>query len=168
MIISLIAAMDRNRGIGYQNDLPWVGKIPRDMARFKELTTGKSVIMGRKTFASIGHTLPNRMNIVLTRDKNWSADGVWHVHSLKEAIEEARKNASSKEVFVIGGAELFREAFPFADRMYLTEIDGVFPADVLFPEYDPLQWKQSALTVHRADDRNAFNLRFLDLKRTTP
>jgi dihydrofolate reductase len=167
MIISIIAAMDKKRGIGFQNSLPWAGQIPRDMARFKELTTGHTVIMGRKTFDSIGRALPNRMNIVLTRDNNWNAEGVWHAHSLTEALKEARANGSGEEVFIIGGAYLYREALPLADRMYLTEIDDVFTCDTFFPEYDPLEWTHDSLVVHHADDRNAFKVKFLNLTRKT-
>ncbi len=165
MIISLIAAMDKKRGIGFENALAWAGKIPRDMTRFKELTLGRTVIMGRKTYDSIGRALPNRMNIVLTRDNNWSAKGVWHVHSLTEALKEAGVNGISEEVFIIGGASLYKEALPLAHRMYLTEIDDVFPCDTFFPEYDPLGWRQASLILHHADDRNEFKLKFLDLER---
>lgn len=165
MIISLIVAHDKKHGIGMKNALPWTGKIPRDMARFKELTTGKPVIMGRKTFESIGKPLPNRTNIILTRDRTWRAAGVWRAHTLSEALAIAGKE--SEEVFVIGGAELFHQALPLAARMYITEIDGTFDCDVFFPKYDPLLWKQSSLVVHHADDRNTFKLKFLNLERKT-
>lgn len=165
MIISLIGAMDQGRGIGKDNALPWAGKIPRDMARFKELTTGKTVVMGRKTFASIGRVLPNRMNIVLTHDRDWHADGVWHVHSLKEALAEATNNGGSEEVFIIGGASLYAETLPIADRMYLTEIDGVFACDAFFPPYDELPFVRTSVEVHHADARNFYKLKFLSFKR---
>ncbi len=167
MIISIIAAMDKNRGIGKDNALPWAGKTPRDMKHFRELTTGHTVIMGRKTFDSIGKALPNRMNIVLTRDKGWSAKDVWHEHSFEAALKEAARNGSSEEVFIIGGASLYAEALPLANRMYLTEIDGEFTCDTFFPECDPLAWRQASLTVHHADDRNAYKMRFLNLERKT-
>lgn len=164
MIISLIVAHDKKLGIGAGNALPWAGKIPRDMARFKTLTTEKTVIMGRKTFESIGRALPNRMNIVLTRDKTWRASGVWRAHSLAEAFALV---GMEDEVFIIGGAELFREALPTAGRMYITEIDGIFPCDAFFPQYDQKDWGEISKEVHRADDRNKFALRFLDLEKKT-
>lgn len=163
MTISLIVAMDKKRGIGFQNTLPWAGKIPRDMARFKELTMGKPVIMGRKTFESIGRALPHRPNIVLTRDKKWRARGVRVAHSLKDAL----LGHGDGEVFIIGGAELFREALPIADRMYITEIDGEFVSDTFFPEYDEMSWVRTSMQIHQADDRNFFKLKFLNFKSKT-
>ncbi len=168
MIVSLISAMDKKRGIGKDNALPWAGKLPRDMKRFKDLTIGKSVIMGRKTFESVGKPLKDRMNIVLTRDIKWHHDGVWHVHSLDEAIEEAKKNGSSEEIFIIGGASLYEEALPRAQRMYLTEIDGEFACDAFFPEYAPKEWCHISLNVWNRDDRNAYKMRFLNLERKIP
>lgn len=166
MRISLIVAMDKNRGIGKGNILPWGGMVPRDMARFKELTMGKPVIMGRNTFKSIGHALPERMNIVLTHDTQWGAKNVWCAGDLESGLRLAHENALlSSEALIIGGAQIFREALPLVTRIYLTEIDGSFSCDTFFPEYDPLEWRQSSLIVHHADLRNQYKLRFHTLER---
>lgn len=167
MNISLIVAMDKHRGIGFQNSLPWARKIPRDMARFKELTMDKPVIMGRKTFESIGQKLPGRLNIVLTRDQRWKAMGVKTVHSLPDALAYAFGVRNQREVFIIGGAELFKEALPIANHMYITEIDEIFTCDTFFPEYDEAAWVRESMQVYQADDRNAFKLRFVNLIRKT-
>ncbi|MBI2651863.1 type 3 dihydrofolate reductase [Candidatus Woesearchaeota archaeon] len=137
MIISLIAAMGKNRIIGKNNSLPW--RLPEDMKRFKQLTLGKPVVMGRKTFESIGKPLPNRTNIIITHDKNYKAEGCIIVHSVKEALKTAEGN---KEVMIIGGEKIFREFLPIADRMYLTFIDEDFEGDAYFPEYDKEEWKE--------------------------
>ena len=168
MIISIIVAHDKNYGIGKDNALPWAGKLPRDMRRFKDLTMGHPIIMGRKTFDSIGRALPGRMNIVLTRDKNWNAQNAWHVPSLEAALREATRNGSgSEEVFIIGGAQLFTEALPMANRMFITEIGQTFDCDVFFPPYDQLAWKHSSTIFHHADEKNMYKLKFLGLERKT-
>src|SRR5262245_8417642 len=128
-IVSLIVAMAENGVIGRDNALPW--RLPEDLRRFKTITMGKPVIMGRKTFESIGKPLPGRTNIVLTRDKSWSADGVSVVHSFDEAMARAGEVA---EVAVIGGAELFRMALARADRIYLTLVHAEVAGDVVFPQ----------------------------------
>lgn len=167
MIISIIVAMDSKRGIGFEGGIPWAGKAQKDSKRFRELTTGRTVIMGRKTFDSIGRALPNRMNIVLTRDDKWHANGVWHEHSLADALKTAARDGSSEEVFIIGGASIYKEALPLANRMFITEIDGAFPCDTRFPEYNPLEWHRASVSVHHADDRNKCKMRFLNLERKT-
>jgi|TARA_Y100000310_G_scaffold105294_1_gene103705 dihydrofolate reductase len=136
MMISLIAAMGRNRVIGKDNSLPW--KLPEDMKRFKELTSGKTVIMGRKTFESIGRPLPNRKNIIITRDQNYKAEGCIVVHS----VEDALKNADNNEVMVIGGAQIYDLFLSKANKMYLTLIDHDFEGDAYFPEYNKDEWKE--------------------------
>ncbi|MAG91893.1 type 3 dihydrofolate reductase [Candidatus Woesearchaeota archaeon] len=135
-MISLIAAMGRNRVIGKDNSLPW--KLPEDMKRFKELTSGKTVIMGRKTFESIGRPLPNRKNIIITRDQNYKAEGCIVVHS----VEDALKNADNNEVMVIGGAQIYDLFLSKANKMYLTLIDHDFEGDAYFPEYNKDEWKE--------------------------
>src|SRR5688572_24314058 len=135
MRISLIVAMAENRVIGRNNQLPW--HLPADLKHFKSLTTGHSVIMGRKTFESMGKPLPNRRNIVITRQANFRADGVDTAHSLEEAISLAKGDA---EIFVIGGAEVFRDALNGADRLYLTLIHATIEGDVFFPEVDWSEW----------------------------
>ncbi|KKU79874.1 MAG: Dihydrofolate reductase [Parcubacteria group bacterium GW2011_GWA2_47_7] len=165
MNISIIVAHDKKHGIGKNNTMPWAGKLPRDMAHFKEVTSGKSVIMGRKTYESIGRPLPDRMNIVLTRDRTWRVPGVWRAHSLSEAF--ALANKESDDVFVIGGAELFREALPSATRLYITEIDAVFPCDAFFPTYDSAEWREDSTLIYKSDEKNAFGLKFIELEKKT-
>lgn len=130
--VSMIAAIGRDRGLGYQGQLLW--RIPEDLKRFKALTTGHPVIMGRTTFDSIGRPLPNRTNIVVTRNADWSHEGVTVAHSLEEALEKARE-AGPSEIFIIGGAQIYAEALPYSNKLYLTLIDDQKPADVFFPEY---------------------------------
>lgn len=131
MTISLIAAMSENRVIGLKGQLPW--HIPEDLKFFKETTAGKPVVMGRKTFDSLGKPLPKRRNIVVTRDENWSRDGCERVSSLDEAY---RLLKGEKEIFVIGGGEIYKAALSGADRIYLTVIHQTFDGDAYFPEFD--------------------------------
>ncbi len=129
MIISLIAAMAENRIIGKDGAIPW--HIPEDLKRFRELTWGHKIIVGRKTFESIGRPLPGRTTIILTRQLEYRAEGCMVVHDLAAALAAC---GSADEVFVCGGAEVYREAMPVADRIYLTVVHGSFPGDTLFPE----------------------------------
>lgn len=141
MRVSMIAAMDRNGVIGANNKLVW--HIPEDLRHFKRLTLGKPVIMGRKTFDSIGRPLPQRTNIVITRRSAWQAEGVNAVCNLEEALDLADKTASrlgETEVFIIGGEQIYRLALSFATRMYITEIDAEVDGDAFFPEFDREQW----------------------------
>lgn len=157
MLISLIAAIGKNRFIGKDNSLPW--KLPQDMKRFKELTLGKPVIMGRKTFESISKPLPHRKNIIITRDKNYMAEGCIVVHSAKDALKAARGN---EEVMVIGGEQIFKEFLPHANKMYLTLIDERFEGDVFFPEYNKNEWEE----VYREEHKNdKYKFVFVDFKR---
>jgi len=137
MEISIIAAVGPNRELGKDNKLLW--HISEDMKRFKELTTGKIVVMGRKTYESLGKPLPNRTNIIITRDPNYKAEGCLVVHSLTEAIKRSKiKNQKSKienEVFIIGGGEIYKQALPLADKLYLTVVEGKFEADTFFPDH---------------------------------
>ncbi len=131
-MISIIAAIQRkDRGLGFQNKLLF--RISDDLKNFKNLTEGNVVIMGRKTFESIGKPLPNRENIVITRNENFKPEGVSVVHSLDEALELAL--SFKKEIFIIGGGEIYQQALPRTDRLYLTVIDGDLPADTFFPDY---------------------------------
>lgn len=132
--ISIIAALGRDRGIGYRGELLW--RIPQDLKRFKATTFGKPVIMGRKTFESIGRILSGRLNIVVSRNKNSIVPGATNVHSLEAAIAAAKYEHT--EIFVIGGGEIYKEALPLADRLYLTLIDDLKPADTFFPAYEEL------------------------------
>lgn len=130
--ISIIAAIGKNRELGKKNKLLW--HIPDDLPRFKKLTLGHPIVMGRKTFESIGRPLPNRTNIVVTRDSSYEVEGVVVVHSIEKAIEEAKKK-DKEEIFVIGGGQIYEQALPFADRLYLTIVDAQAEADTYFPDY---------------------------------
>jgi dihydrofolate reductase len=133
-ILSAIAAIQQaDRGIGYQNDLLY--KIRGDLQWFKKLTTGHPIIMGRKTFDSIGKPLPNRTTIVVTRNKAWQHEGVLIASTIEEAVSKA-KEIEKEELFIIGGAEIFNQAFPFIDRLYLTVVEASKPADTFFPSYE--------------------------------
>lgn len=150
-MIALIVAMAANRVIGRDNALPW--HVPADLSHFKKLTLGKTVVMGRKTFQSIGRPLPNRHNIVVTRDPDWRADGVTVAHSLSEALARA----VGEEIMVIGGAGLYAESLPFAGRIYLTEIEAAPEGDTHFPELGP-DWREMARERHPGDPAYSFVL----------
>jgi dihydrofolate reductase len=160
MIVSLIAAVSKNLVIGKNNDLPW--KLPDDMKYFMETTRQHAVIMGRKNFDSLPpkyKPLKDRLNIVITRHKEVLKDyDVRAVGSIDEAFEQAPQ---SEEVFVIGGAEIFKQTLDRADRLYITEIDAVVDGDVFFPEYDKSQWKEVSRIHHNADDRHAYAFDFV-------
>ena len=162
MIISLIAAMDRNRLIGCDNELPW--KLPADLAHFKRVTMGKPVVMGRRTFESIGRPLPGRTNIVLTRMAGFNADGVLKADSLETAFALA---GDVDEVMVIGGGAVYEQALPLARRLYLTLVDGEFDGDAWFPEIDASRWREIETSQHRADERNPYDYRFVVLEKIT-
>ena len=134
-MISLIVAHDENRVIGYENDMPW--HLPGDLAYFKRTTMGKPIIMGRKTFESIGRALPGRLNIVITRNSDYAAEGITTVSNLSQAIELAKKEHA--EIMIIGGGQIFVEALPLAERLYITEIHHQFPGDTYFPAYEGWQ-----------------------------
>jgi dihydrofolate reductase len=171
MIISLIAAMDRNRGIGFDRDIPWFtnGKstIEGDMERFRNLTMGHPVIMGRTTYLSIGRALRGRTNIVLTHEVGFPLPDAIVVNSWKEAKREAGGVPGSNEVFVIGGGKVFREVLPKADRMYLTVIDKDFVVDTYFPEYDINEWNILDKNRFIMISKNTPPVHFIDLERKT-
>lgn len=135
MSLSIIAAMSANRVIGINNTIPW--KLPEDLKYFKKLTLGKSIIMGRKTFESIGRALPSRENIVLTKQQTYQVQGVKVAHSLKEAIELAE----NPEIFIIGGAEIYKQSLPLVETVYLTLIEKNFDGDAYFPKLDLKVWQ---------------------------
>lgn len=165
--LALIAAMARNRVIGRQNSLPW--RLPTDMRRFRELTIGHPVLMGRKTFESLGRPLPNRTNIVLTSDRAYSGQGCVTAHSLVQALAIAAKHLAPErpEVFVIGGENLYRQTLPHADRLYLTQIDAKIEGDAWFPEFTPEAWEVLARETRLADEKNPYDCVFLTLERKT-
>ncbi len=157
MIISLIAAMSKNRVIGKNNSIPW--KLPEDMRHFKRLTLGKTVVMGRKTFESIGKPLPKRVNIVITRDRSYMAKGCFVVNSVKDALKIPK---DGEEVMVIGGSEIYRQFLPFANVIYLTIIEKNFDGDSFFPEISRNEWKE----IKRERQGNGeFQYSFVTLKR---
>lgn len=166
--IALIWAMSRNRVIGRQNTLPW--RLPADMAHFKALTTGHPVIMGRRTFESLGRPLPNRTNIVLTGDRSWSMDGCLATHSLREAINlaVARLPAGKNEVFVMGGENVYRQALAYADRLYVTLVEADVEGDAWFPEIDWKEWRETERRQHVQDEKNAYGCTFLTYERLKP
>ena len=157
--VTLIAAMDRARAIGRGNAMPW--HLPDDFKRFRALTTGKAVVMGRKTFESIGKPLPKRRNIVISRDPRYRAEGTEVAHSLEAALE-----ALEGEVMIAGGGEIYALALPVAQRMHLTFVDTLVPeADAFFPAWPENQWLETAREHHGADDRHAFAFDFVDFER---
>ena len=157
MKISMIAAIaSGNRALGKNGDL--IYKIPEDLKRFKEITSGHTIIMGRKTFESIGRPLPNRTNIVITRDPNFSVDGVIVVHSLDEALEKAQ---GDDECFIIGGGQIYQEAIGKADKLYLTVVEGSPDADTYFPEYSDFK----KVVFEKDHEDSSFKYKFLDLER---
>ena len=159
-LISLIVAMAQNGVIGRDNSLPW--RLPEDLKRFRSFTLGKPILMGRKTFESIGRPLPERTNLVLTRDRRWYAHGVIVVHSVAEAVSQA---AASEELVAIGGAEIYRLLLPLARRMYLTHVHADVPGDITFPEFDPTQWADIDCSSQPADEEHAYPLTFVTLER---
>ncbi len=159
-LISLIVAMAQNGVIGRDNSLPW--RLPEDLKRFRAFTLGKPILMGRKTFESIRRPLPERTNLVLTRDRSWFAHGVVAVHSVEEALVQA---GSSAELVAIGGAEIYRLVLPFARRIYLTHVHADVPGDITFPEFDSTQWADVECSSQPADDEHAYPLTFVTLER---
>ena len=155
MLISLIAAMDENRLIGANNALPW--HLPADLQHFKAMTMGKPILMGRKTYDSIGRPLPGRTNVVITRDKNWHVDGCVVAHS----IEEALASVDAEEVMVMGGASFYEQMISRAGRLYITRIHGQYEGDAWFPEYESDDWRLVSKEYFSADDVNPVGHSFL-------
>ena len=163
MLRSLIVARARNGAIGKDNAMPW--HLPADLAHFKRTTLGHPVIMGRRTWESLGRALPGRRNIVVSRTPGYQAPGAQVVASLAEAWAAA---AGAEEAFVIGGAQLYAQALAEADRIYLTDVAGEVEADTHFPALPPGEWRESVLGTQDADERHRFALRFLLLERQRP
>ncbi|MFY9326793.1 MAG: dihydrofolate reductase [Georgfuchsia sp.] len=145
-LLTLIAAVARNGTIGRDNTLPW--RLPEDLKHFKALTIGHPIVMGRKTWESLGRPLPGRLNIVVTRDTAYHAEGATVVNSLQDALHLV---IDAEELFVIGGAEIYRLALPLADRLQLTELDADFDGDTHFPAFARSAWHETARVQHRAD-----------------
>ena len=160
MQLSIIVAMDRNRVIGRDDVLPW--HISSDLKNFKKITMGKPIIMGRKTHESIGRPLPGRENIILTRDKNYQAEGCTVLHSLEEIFDHCE---DVDEVMITGGSEIYKQSLEQASRLYLTEVHTEIEGDTFFPEFDWNQWNEISREDHKADEKNEFDYSFVILKR---
>ncbi len=161
-VLSAIAAMAENRVIGLNNRMPW--HMPADLKHFKTVTSGHPVLMGRKTFHSIGRPLPNRANIILTRDKQFTAQDCLVVPHPDAALSMALE-LDQDEVFIIGGAEIYRELLPRVQRLYLTIIHHQFEGDAFFPELNAAEWREVSREKHLADDKNAYDYSFVILER---
>jgi len=173
MNVNIIVAMAKNQVIGKDNKMPW--HLPADLAWFKKNTLNKPIIMGRKTCDSIGKALPNRTNIVLTRDKDYQKEGVICVSSVQQAIRVAKeahtKNNNSPiktqhaEIMVIGGSSIYTEFLPYADKLYITYIDLDTAGDTYFPPIAPAKWQEIYTESHLADEKNLLNYRYVILKK---
>lgn len=153
---SIIVAVDKHMGIGADNDLLWQRDLPADLKHFKDITMGHTIVMGRKTFESIGRALPGRENIVVSRSEEISVDDVMVVSSLEEAYEKA-----SHDVYVIGGGQIYEQAIADADQLYVTLVDEAFDvASVFFPEIDEETWEQISVESHKKDEKNKYNYSF--------
>lgn len=161
-MISFIFAMDKNRLIGKDNDLPW--HIPNDFKFFKDMTIGKTIIMGRKTFESFGKPLPDRKHIVITSNPDYDREGCTVVHSIDEILELENHDPDT-EWFVIGGGVLFEKMLPYANRMYLTYIDYEFEGDSYFPEFNKDDWNLVAETRGQKDEKNPYDYYFRTYER---
>lgn len=161
MTVSLIAALSKNRVIGKNNDLPW--HLPDDMKYFMQTTKGHHTIMGRKNYDSIPEKfrpLPNRTNIIVTRQLDFKAPGCLVVNSLEKGLDIARGNGE-REVFIIGGSDIYTLGIPYADRLYLTEIDATIDGDTFFPQVNHSQWKETSRRTHPADERHLYKFDFV-------
>lgn len=162
MLLSIIVAVSENGVIGLNNQLIW--RLPDDLKRFKKLTLGHPMIMGRKTFESIGKPLPGRQSIIITRDKNFSFEGTIVVHSLEDAVEEAKKTGTD-EAFVIGGGDIYQQVQEISDKLYITEVHTETKGDTFFKIENPDLWQETERTPHSPDDKHQFSFEFVDLIR---
>ena len=158
-MISIIAAMDENRLIGSNNNLPWY--LPADLQRVKQLTTGHAIILGRKNYESIGRPLPNRKNIVITTNPDYDAPGCVVVNSIDAAIEAA----GDDDIYIFGGARIYEQMFDLAERMYLTLIHATFEGDTWFPEYNVDAWEVTERQDFSANEKNRYDYSFITLEK---
>ena len=158
--ISIIVAMARNRVIGADGGIPW--HLPEELKRFKKLTLGHHIVMGRKTWDSIGRLLPGRTTVIVTRQPGYHAPGAQVVHSLDDAIAAC---GADDEIFVIGGAELYAQALPRAGRLYLTTVDAEIAGDTIMPEYDAHDWREVSAASFAADERHSYPFRCVTYER---
>ncbi|MFB9757987.1 dihydrofolate reductase [Ectobacillus funiculus] len=162
-MFSLIVAMDQNGVIGKDNNLPW--HLPNDLKRVKELTTNNVIILGRKNFESIGKPLPNRLNVVLTRDKNLQIDGCQVNHSLEEVMSEFKDDP--REIFIFGGTEIYQLFLPYVHKMYITQIHHTFDGDTYFPSFNKAEWTTVSEKEGQVDERNIYQHTFYVLQRNS-
>ena len=162
-MISLIWAMARTGVIGRNNTLPW--RLPADLQQFRRLTTGHHIIMGRKNHEDIGKPLPGRINIVITRQEDYSAPGCVIAHTVEQALEAARRDT---EIFIIGGADIYRQTLSLAQRLYITEIEADIAGDVYFPDFDRSAWHEVSRVSHAPDVQNPYPYSFVLLERHKP
>jgi dihydrofolate reductase len=163
MKIALIVAVSQNHVIGRDNQLPW--HLPEDLKYFKSVTMGKPILMGRKTFDSIGRPLPGRTNIVITRDSEWTAQGVEAVTDIRAALavgERACQAAAIDEIMVIGGAQIYQKFLPYADRLYLTKVEAEVEGDAFFPKIDSAHWQQVAEKMPETMDTHPYRFLIFD------
>ena len=160
MFVSIIAAMDRHRVIGLHNQMPW--HLPADLKHFKNTTLGKPIVMGRKTYESIGRALPGRRNLVVSHNVNLQIPDCEVVHSLEEVLQLLK---NEEEIFIIGGANLFMQALPITQRLYFTLINNNFVGDTYFPEWQKNNWQEITRTQHKADIYNAWDYDFIILEK---
>jgi dihydrofolate reductase len=161
-MISLIVAASENNAIGKSNVMPW--HLPEDLKFFKNTTWGMPVIMGRKTFESVGKPLPGRTNIIVTTNPNWEAENTITTVSIEEAIKVANET-NAKEIFITGGGEIYKQTLPIADRVYLTRVHTVIDGDAFFPEMDFNTWEICFEKYVKADEKNKFDMTFQTWKR---
>ena len=160
-ILSMIVATAENNIIGKDNTMPW--HLPADLAYFKKVTLGKPIIMGRKTYESIGRPLPGRRNIVISRDEGYSAEGIDTVTSVEQAlslVDGSDGNEAVDEIMVIGGGAIYKHCLPNADRLYVTHIKAAIDGDTKFPKYDEIDWRKTVSELRVSDEKNAYDLDF--------
>jgi dihydrofolate reductase len=160
-MIAIIVAMSENRVIGRDNGLPW--HLPADLKHFKAISTGHPILMGRKTFVSLGKPLPKRTNIIVTRQKDFAVEGAVVVHSIAEGLKLAKEQ--EEQVFVIGGADIFKQAIPQVDTLFLTIVHAEVEGDVFFPELEPDEWQEVERERHEADEKHAYAFSFVKMVR---
>jgi dihydrofolate reductase len=161
--LSFVVAIDEDRGIGCNNQLMW--SLPNDLKHFKAMTVGRPVVMGRKTFESMGRPLPSRLNIIVTRDAGYSVPGCVVVPSIEKALQAA---PDAQEMAIIGGGTLFQQTLDLVDTIHLTEVHAHCGADTFFPSVKPEEWKETSRVRHSADDKHAHDYSFVTLERVRP
>ena len=162
MIKIIMAAIAKNKVIGKDNNLIW--HLPADLRFFKQTTKGHTLIMGRKTFESLGNPLPHRDSLVVTRNASYTSDGITVFHSLESALAHAEQKGLEK-VFILGGGEIYRQSMNIANKLLITEVHTEFVGDTYFPEIDPEMWKEISREEHKADEKNKYDFAFVEYVR---